>query len=413
MKVLLRTLTKPGKRGAATLVAFGVILAASGVFARPAEETTPCVRQILYAQDLEGITPGRDNDTAVIWDRDGVLRVVIRQRDDNSAILPEVDVRVFAGERLRYQALKAGQVHTLTIRLLDGGKSPYQTRTWSLATHGWPVDDTLIIPRDGFVRFGGLATEYNKLTLTRFDDTSCPRPSPSPSPSPTPTPTPSPSPSPSPTPSPSPSPSPITLIQVIQSQSQTVTIEDKDENGASPTPEPPAEKSRLRILSKTDHQDTIAPGGTLTYEITVRNESGTLATEVRVIDLLPEHLTPNAASVNPSGTVNASGRVITWRGKTVPAHAEKSFTVEVKVKPSAPNGFLLRNVAEVSGPGFSGSASDTTLVVVPDVKGAAVTVSAPRPVPLTAKTGMDASTALLALGGLLSGTGSYLSRRKF
>ena len=201
------------------------------------------------------------------------------------------------------------------------------------------------------------------------------------------------------------------MIQVIQSQSQSTTVTTENKNGARPTPKPPTEKPRLRVLSKTDHQDTVAPGRTLSYEITVRNESGASATDVRVVDHLPEHLIPNAASVNPSGTVSTSGRSVTWNGKTVPPHAEKSFTIQVEVKPSAPNGFLLRNVAEVSGPGFSGSASDTTLVVVPEVKGAAVTVSAPRPVPLGTKTGMEIGTLLVSVGGILSGIGSYRLRR--
>lgn len=37
----------------------------------------------------------------------------------------------------------------------------------------------------------------------------------------------------------------------------------------------------------------------------------------------------------------------------------------------------------------------------------AMEISAPRPVPLGAQTGMDASTILLSFGGLLSGVGAY------
>ena len=192
------------------------------------------------------------------------------------------------------------------------------------------------------------------------------------------------------------------MVHVIQGQTTIVAL---------PPPPPVVPEPRLTLIAKTDHRDKVAPGEMLTYTIVVRNDGGSPATNVRVTDRVPDHLIPDLALINPSAVADPATRTITWSGKTVPPGTEKRFSFTVQVLQSAPDGFELTNVAHISAPNFQGSAADTTTVVVPHAL-EAITASPPRPVPLSATTGMDLGTALLGLGGLCSGRGGYLGRRR-
>ena len=61
-------------------------------------------QRIIYAQDRPGITPGNDNDTAIINDRNGNRLVTLDQINDDHVIWP----------------------YTYTVQLLNGDK--YQKR---------------------------------------------------------------------------------------------------------------------------------------------------------------------------------------------------------------------------------------------------------------------------------------------
>lgn len=236
-------------------------------------------------------------------------------------------------------------------------------------------------------------------TPTPTPTPTAPPPSPTPTPAPRPTPTPTPTPAPKPTPTPTPTPStPTTVVSVSTVQTQVVNI---------PTPQP---ERKSAAFFKTDDRDIVQPGQTLTYRLVMRNPSDRDLTEVRVVDRLPPFLI--ARSTSPTdGRVDAQKRTVTWTNQKISAGAEVTFAFRAEVAKDAPHGFILGNVAEVTGPGLRLSATDRTDVVVPQVA-SAVTVSAPRPVPTGVPTGMDASTALLSLGGTLSAIGTYLLRRR-
>lgn len=160
---------------------------------------------------------------------------------------------------------------------------------------------------------------------------------------------------------------------------------------------------------KTDDRETIPAGQTLTYRLVVRNPEDHDLTEVRVVDRFPPYLT--VLSTSPSdGRVDAQNRTITWSNQTISAGAEVTFAFRAQVAADAPHGFILQNVADVSGPGLRLSATDRTEVVNPQV--ASVTVSAPRPVPTGVPTGMDASSVLMGFGSTLSAIGTFLLRRR-
>ncbi|MDP3685656.1 MAG: hypothetical protein Q8R32_02390 [bacterium] len=216
----------------------------------------------------------------------------------------------------------------------------------------------------------------------------------------------------SPTPTATPSPTTadvMTLVQVLQGQSTTVNIPPSSVGEPRPTP-------RLTVITKTDQRDTIAAGEFLAYRITVRNDGDEPATNVRVVDRVPSSLLPDLPSITPAGTADANTRTITWSETTISAHADKTFSFRAQVHPAVPPGFVVHNVADVAAPGFLGSAADRTTVVgatpaAPPAPKGTITISAPRPVPLEVKTGMDASTVLLSACALLTGAGAHIARR--
>ncbi|TSC72677.1 MAG: hypothetical protein G01um101438_394 [Parcubacteria group bacterium Gr01-1014_38] len=212
-----------------------------------------------------------------------------------------------------------------------------------------------------------------------------------------------PTPLPTSTATPSPTPGVLTLVQVIQGQTTVVNV-------PTPAPVEPTSMPRLTAIVKTDQRDTVAPGEFLTYRITLKNDGDAPATNLRIVDRVPQHLRPDPNSITPAGADDAATRTIVWDAKTIPPHTIKRFTFSAQVDPAAPHGFIIRNAVEAVAPGFSASAADTTTVSAPRVKGA-ITVSAPRAVPLGVETGMDAKTLLLTFGGMLSGIGAYLFKK--
>jgi uncharacterized repeat protein (TIGR01451 family) len=97
-------------------------------------------------------------------------------------------------------------------------------------------------------------------------------------------------------------------------------------------------------ISKTDNESEVEPGDTLTYRITVKNNSSTRQTNVTITDTLPsdvnfEDATPNETSEN--------GRMIRWENQTFEAGETRIYEVEVEVDDDAEG--TLTNTAEVAG----------------------------------------------------------------
>jgi uncharacterized repeat protein (TIGR01451 family) len=97
-------------------------------------------------------------------------------------------------------------------------------------------------------------------------------------------------------------------------------------------------------IEKTDHQDTVQAGTTLTYEITVTNHGPLTATSVRVDDLLPPAVT--YLSSNPPGLCNLQGDG-TLRCHLPNMIIGKTLTLLVTVVVANTSG-VLENVATVT-----------------------------------------------------------------
>ncbi len=103
-------------------------------------------------------------------------------------------------------------------------------------------------------------------------------------------------------------------------------------------------------ISKTDGESEVEPGDTLTYTITVRNNSNVTVNNVTVTDTLPDEVNFEDCSDNCS----RSGRFITWSNQTFGPNEEKEYEVEVEVDEDADG--ELENIAQV----FDKTARDRT-----------------------------------------------------
>lgn len=186
---------------------------------------------------------------------------------------------------------------------------------------------------------------------------------------------------------------------------------------ASPTPTPtptPTPPDRLSI-TKTDDRESVEVGSLVTYRIRVKNPNNDDRTEVKIVDHVPQYLIP--VKITPAGIADARTRTITWNDQTISALADVTYSYTARVDHSAPDGFVLVNTVEMNGPGVRGSATDVTAVNNPAIAAPPappappLTVSAPRPVPLAPRTGMDVTGLLIGLGSALSGFGAFLLRR--
>ncbi len=103
-------------------------------------------------------------------------------------------------------------------------------------------------------------------------------------------------------------------------------------------------------ISKTDGESEVEAGDSLTYRITVRNNSNITVNNVTVTDTLPDEVDFQDCDKSCSH----SGRFITWSNQTFAAGEQKVYEVEVDVDDDA-DGELL-NTAQV----FDKTATDRT-----------------------------------------------------
>ena len=97
-------------------------------------------------------------------------------------------------------------------------------------------------------------------------------------------------------------------------------------------------------ISKSDDQDPVAPGGTLTYTVDVDNAGPSDATLVVATDTLPAGVTFGSTSGCPS---DPNG-VPTCDLGTIPAGGSASYTIEVSVDPTTPSGTITNDASVAS-----------------------------------------------------------------
>jgi len=159
---------------------------------------------------------------------------------------------------------------------------------------------------------------------------------------------------------------------------------------------------------KTDDREVVRPGEVVTYRLVVSNPFEYDLTEVTVTD----HLSPyiEALGANPEADLDPNGRVITWHGQTISAQSEVTFAVRARVLSHAPHGLVIRNIADVNGPGVRLHAEDVSLVE------GEIIARAEAPViystPITAPTGGALALVTLALGAIGGGARGLSQVRK-
>ena len=97
-------------------------------------------------------------------------------------------------------------------------------------------------------------------------------------------------------------------------------------------------------ITKTDSPDPVAPGGTLTYEITVENTGDAEATGVVVEDDCDENV---LTITDADGKVDVDGK-ITWNAGTIAAGDSVTYTVIATVDAGLEDGDIISNTASVS-----------------------------------------------------------------
>ncbi len=169
------------------------------------------------------------------------------------------------------------------------------------------------------------------------------------------------------------------------------------------------------VLAITDDRETLAPGGTATYRVTVRNEMNEDKNGVTIKATLPSYFSASSASADG----HISGFTVTWDDEDLSAESELTFSVTGKVAADAPNGYVLRGLADINGDGLRLHAYDTTMVVGGTARVASASTEAqittyrPVSVPVSAATGMPigAIPAAFSISGLLAGAGALLTRK--
>lgn len=177
---------------------------------------------------------------------------------------------------------------------------------------------------------------------------------------------------------------------------------------ATPTPTPKPEEKKAIDVAKTDNRDITRPGHSLTYVITVKNTGDKDMSDLKVTDTVPSQLT--VTSVANGGS--HSGNTVTWSGLSLNAGETKQVSFKAAVKTNTPNGHVLNNrvVAKSDDQDVQDDAQDTTVVKRLAEVLAAVATPAPVAVPVTAKTGAGALTAIVST--LVGASGLVVTLRK-
>lgn len=152
----------------------------------------------------------------------------------------------------------------------------------------------------------------------------------------------------------------------------TALTDDPAVGGASdPTTFTVAAPSADLSITKTDGVATVAPGGTLAYQIVVSNAGPSNEPAALVTDSFPALCSSVSWTCSTTGgaTCLASGSGNISETVGLPSGATATFAASCTVSATAPDGSVITNTATVSATSDStpanNTASDTTTVVVP------------------------------------------------
>jgi uncharacterized repeat protein (TIGR01451 family) len=109
------------------------------------------------------------------------------------------------------------------------------------------------------------------------------------------------------------------------------------------------------IFSKSADKTSADPGDTIVYTLRYENTGSGIATDVVVIDTIPEDTTFVSSDPNYDGE---SGDTYTWNIGTVNAYSNDTITITVTVDPRTPDGTVLHNEATLDYDDANGNPYD-------------------------------------------------------
>ena len=139
------------------------------------------------------------------------------------------------------------------------------------------------------------------------------------------------------------SPEPGTPI-VNQASVQYADIHGNALTAESPVVSSPISAAPRLRLEKSVDSDPVAPGASFHYTISFENTGNTSATNVTVVDTLPDGVTFQSAT----GSFTQSGRTLTWNLGTLASGASGSLVVTVQAQAGLGAGTVLTNAASIS-----------------------------------------------------------------
>lgn len=113
-------------------------------------------------------------------------------------------------------------------------------------------------------------------------------------------------------------------------------------------------------LAKTAEQDTVMPGGTITYHLVYKINQA--LNQVIIKDVLPEHT--QLISADGGGQYDAAQNAVVWNLGSQENGKGGVLTFQVKVDPSVAEGTVIRNVAVIAADQKSPQSSQTVEVTV-------------------------------------------------
>ncbi len=120
------------------------------------------------------------------------------------------------------------------------------------------------------------------------------------------------------------------------------------------------------VVTKTDNVNVTSPGATLTYVIEVTNAGVIDMTSVNLTDTLPVDVTYQSATPLPT---TIAGNVLSWTGLVVPAGTTQTFSVVVRVNPTATVPSITNDVEVIDTVSLiSDTATDTDSLALSNTK---------------------------------------------
>ncbi|MST03952.1 MAG: hypothetical protein EXS49_00055 [Candidatus Pacebacteria bacterium] len=103
---------------------------------------------IIFAQDIDGVTPGNNNDTAIVNNRNGARLATINQVSDDYIVFPnDYYIKVYSGERAVYAG---AQKANLTFEIVDNNYALLNSYSFGVTNSN---RKEVQINQDGYIHF--------------------------------------------------------------------------------------------------------------------------------------------------------------------------------------------------------------------------------------------------------------------